>query len=273
MLKQRVATASFLLALLLVVLFLLPRQGFVVAVTAVFALAAWEWCNLTGFAQQWQRVAYAVFFAVLLFVLSQANVSEAHWVQPALGLTAAGWGLALVALWRYPQHVEWHQQVVMLLMGLWLLLPPAFGLMVLHEGARGSWLILLVIAVIAVSDIGAYLCGRRFGKRKLAVHVSPGKTWEGFWGGMAASSVFALLAACVLHLSLSAFVLFVLAQVLTAAVSVLGDLFESMIKRERGVKDSSQLLPGHGGVLDRIDGWTAAVPFFTLCYLVSGRFL
>jgi phosphatidate cytidylyltransferase len=126
----------------------------------------------------------------------------------------------------------------------------------------------LVIAVIAAADIGAYFSGRRFGRRKLAAQVSPNKTWEGFWGGTLANAVFALVLALVMQCNLLQTLGLIAAMVLVSCASVLGDLFESMMKRERGIKDSSHLLPGHGGVLDRLDGWTAAVPVFTALYLV-----
>lgn len=143
----------------------------------------------------------------------------------------------------------------------------------LQRMPAGAELILVLIAVIAVSDIGGYFFGRRFGRSKLAIEISPGKTWEGFWGGMCASFVFAILLGFFGGLEAVKFIKLCAVLVSTAAISVLGDLFESMIKRARGVKDSGQLLPGHGGVLDRIDGWTAAVPFFVLCYLVMGRLI
>jgi phosphatidate cytidylyltransferase len=271
MLKRRVATACVLIAVLFSVLFLMPYQAFVVADVFVFTVAAWEWSNLAGMVVMWQRIIYTFLFAVILFFLARLLMFDSTWAAPLLLLALAGWGLALSLLLHYPESAGWYRQSIMLAVGFWLLLPPALGLIILQGKSAGSSLILLLIAVVAVSDIGAYFCGRRFGKRKLAINVSPGKTWEGFWGGLGASFVFALIVGFLTHLVFSEFFLLVLVVICTAAVSVLGDLFESMVKRQRGVKDSGQLLPGHGGVLDRIDGWTAAVPFFTLCYLASGR--
>ncbi|HQQ63786.1 MAG TPA: phosphatidate cytidylyltransferase [Pseudomonadales bacterium] len=273
MLKSRVITACVLIAILFSILFLMPYQGFVVADLVVFTLAAWEWSNLAGSLPLWQRVVYAVFFPIVLFPLSGLVGAASVWFLPVLFLVVLGWGIALLMLWRYPDHVGWYRTDLMLGIGVWLLLPAAVGLLVLHRMASGSSLILLLVAVIAVSDIGAYFCGRRFGRHKLAVRISPGKTWEGFWGGICSSLVLAVLVGFFSRIPSLDFFLFCIVLVGTAAVSVVGDLFESMVKRERGVKDSGQLLPGHGGVLDRIDGWTAAVPFFTLCYLVTGRLL
>lgn len=272
MLKQRVITACVLLAVLAAVLLLLPYAGFAVFATLVFVLAAWEWANLAGLAQPKARFAYAGVFAVLFAVLAAAGLPQhTGLVVVVLSLSLAGWLAALVAVMRYPAVKTWHRPAVLMVVGLWLLVPPWLGLLVLQPAAPRSGLIWLAIAVIAAADIGAYFAGRRFGRHKLAVHVSPGKTWEGFWGGAAANAVLASVIGIILGLPWPAFAGFVLAMVLTAAVSVLGDLFESMVKRERGIKDSSQLLPGHGGVLDRVDGWTAAVPVFTLLYLLCGR--
>lgn len=272
MLRQRVVTACALLALLAAVLLWLPYEGFAVFASLVFVLAAWEWANLAGLAQPRERLAYAGAFAVLFAVLAATGMpQQTGLVVVVLSLSIAGWLAALVAVVRYPAAKAWYRPAALKVAGLWLLVPPWLGLLVLQPAAPRSGLIWLAIAVIAAADIGAYFAGRRFGRHKLAVHVSPGKTWEGFWGGAAANALMASVIALVLGLSWPAFALFVAAMVLTATVSVLGDLFESMVKRERGIKDSSQLLPGHGGVLDRVDGWTAAVPLFTLLYLLCGR--
>jgi phosphatidate cytidylyltransferase len=128
-------------------------------------------------------------------------------------------------------------------------------------------LILLIVAVVASADIGGYFTGRAWGKHKLKPAVSPGKTWEGFAGGVAAN----ILLALVLWQVTGSNLVILLAIILpTSLVSVLGDLLESMVKRHRGIKDSGALLPGHGGVLDRVDSLTAAAPVFALALLASG---
>lgn len=272
MLKQRVITACVLLLILALVLFVLPFNGFLEAISLLLVVAAWEWANMAGLCKTWQRLMYAGMFAVLFFVLMHLELQQwASVITGILFLAVFGWLLALFAVWRYPVNKGWQQTWLLLLIGLWLLAPAWLGLQLLQPAVMRSGLIWLVIAVIAAADIGAYFSGKRFGRHKLAVHVSPGKTWEGFWGGMSASAVLAIVIALVMNLHGMHFFFFVVAMVLVAAASVLGDLFESMVKRERGIKDSSQLLPGHGGVLDRIDGWTAAVPLFALFYLLFGR--
>lgn len=272
MLKQRIITACVLLLVLVLVLFVLPFNGFLEAISLLLVIAAWEWANMAGLCKPWQRFTYAGIFAVLFFVLMHIELQQ--WTSTITGIlffSVCGWLLALFAIWRYPVNKGWQQTWLLLLIGLWLLVPAWLGLQLLQPAMARSGLIWLVIAIIAAADIGAYFSGKRFGRHKLAVHVSPGKTREGFWGGMLASAALAGVIATVMNLHALQFLFFVMAMALVAAASVLGDLFESMVKRERGLKDSSQLLPGHGGVLDRIDGWTAAVPLFALLYLLFGR--
>lgn len=271
-LRQRVITACVLVLLLSLILFVLPYGGFVLAISLLFVVAAWEWANMAGLEKPWQRFSYAGLFASLFFLLAYLALQQrVSWMIALLSLSVSGWALALIAIWRYPENRVWHNREFLLFAGLWLLVPAWLGLQLLQPAVTGSGLIWLVIAVISTADIGAYFSGRRFGRHKLAIHVSPGKTWEGFWGGAVANVLLATMIGFFLDLPPSQFLGFVVAMVLVAAISVLGDLFESMVKRERGIKDSSQLLPGHGGVLDRIDGWTAAVPLFTLIYLLCGR--
>jgi phosphatidate cytidylyltransferase len=159
-----------------------------------------------------------------------------------------------------------------LLMGLLILLPAWFAAVyLLHLEGRGAVMVALVL-IVAAADIGAYFTGRRFGRHALSPSVSPGKTWEGFWGGITAVAMLSALGWALLperfdHLSLPAVVLVALA---TAFASVLGDLTVSMVKRVSGVKDSSSLLPGHGGLLDRLDSLCAAAPTFALSLILVG---
>lgn len=268
MLRQRVLTAVGLLALLAGVLFWLPHRFFVVAVSLLLVVAAWEWARLAGWEAIGQRVAYASAHALAYGAAACWLPLEAPGITVFLAVTSLGWLLALRAVTGYPQHTGWMQPGILACVGCWLLFPVWVSLLVLkNHGGRGE-LIALAIAVIAVADSGAYFAGRRFGGAKLAIQVSPGKTWAGFWGGLLSSLLLALAVGVGLGWPFRDVIIVVVALVLVAAASVLGDLFESMVKRARGIKDSGNILPGHGGILDRIDGWTAAMPLFTLFYLL-----
>ncbi len=153
-------------------------------------------------------------------------------------------------------------------MGLLTLLPTWLALVYLRALPNGEWKIVFLLGLVAAADIGAYFSGSTFGRRKLAPSVSPGKSWEGFWGGLALSMLLALAVwwFCWRTLPLPAWLLVVACTVLA---SVLGDLLESMIKRQRGVKDSGTLLPGHGGIMDRLDSISAAAPIFALGLLLA----
>ena len=136
--------------------------------------------------------------------------------------------------------------------------------------ANNLVVILYIFLVVWVADIGAYFAGRAFGKAKLAPRVSPGKSWAGVWGGLAAVALLAIVASLLANAGVAEAMLLVVASLVTGFVSVLGDLLESMLKRFRGIKDSSQLLPGHGGIMDRIDSLTAAIPVFALMITLLG---
>jgi phosphatidate cytidylyltransferase len=158
------------------------------------------------------------------------------------------------------------------LVGLAVLVPPWLALVAVHgSGSLGPWLMLFLLVLIWTADSGAYFAGRRFGRRKLAVHVSPGKSIEGVLGALLLGGLFALACGHALGYAGAALAAFVLLGIATVLVSVLGDLFESLIKRYRAVKDSGGLLPGHGGVLDRVDSLTAAAPFFAVGLAWLGR--
>lgn len=265
MLKQRVITACVMVAVLLLLLFWAPPALFCGAIVLLCALSAWEWTNLAGFSAQPVRVLYAVVLAAMLAVAAYV-MGVSHGVLPpvVLLLVMLGWCVAFGVVLTYPACRRWCKPPILAGVGVWLLLPCFYAVLYLKFLRPDGGLVLLVIAVVAAADTGAYFAGKRFGRHKLAPAVSPGKTWEGFAGGMLASSVLALAVSAMTSVMPPMWLL--LACVATAASSVVGDLFESLVKRERGVKDSGQLLPGHGGVLDRLDGWMPAFPMFALIY-------
>lgn len=273
MLKQRIITALVLVAVLFGALFYLPVPLFQLLLATAVLIATWEWSNLGGLQAYWQRALYVVLTAALM-------VMAAYWVGMSgtlnllvlEGLLIAGgvwWALSLLWIQGYPSSsVLWGARTTRLVLG-WLVMIPAWvGLCYLRELVHGEWLVILVVAVVAGADIGGFFVGRRFGKHKLAPQVSPGKSWEGFWGGLVTNVIWAL--ALGLWLGEGREWLLLAIVVPASLVSVLGDLLESMLKRHRGIKDSSQLLPGHGGVLDRIDSITAAAPLVALGVYMTG---
>lgn len=259
MLKARVITALLLVAAFLVVLFLLPPRaaGFVFA--GIAALAGWEWAGLMQ-ASARGRIVFAllVFGLCLLFWTSPDQGFPLLW-----GLSALFW-LAFALLWMKKQ---WSAACATL--GLVILLPTWAALVALH--GRSPLLLLAVMALVWVADIAAYFTGRTFGKHKLAPAISPGKTWEGVAGAVVGVLVYGLTIAPLLPVVRDIDrVLLAGCLLLLTALSVIGDLFESMAKRQAGMKDSSQLLPGHGGILDRIDSQTSTLPFVALgLYLLA----
>ncbi|MCK5893659.1 MAG: phosphatidate cytidylyltransferase [Endozoicomonadaceae bacterium] len=264
MLKQRVITALMLLPVVLCGVFLLPLSLFSTFIAVVIALAAWEWANLSGFSNQLVRVGYGLLIAGLIYFLSS--------VPPGflLGTGFAWWFMALMLVISYPaSKLVWENRVIRLLMG-WLVLLPAWGgLVYLKSQPQGNWLILYVFLLVWGADLGAYFSGRMFGQRKLAPVISPGKSWEGVFGGLLMTTLITLLVSWYQHLSLFECIGWVVVALVVTMVSVLGDILESMFKREAGLKDSSQLLPGHGGVMDRIDSLTAVIPIFAVFWILK----
>lgn len=268
MFKQRLITALVLAPLMLGGIFLLPVQEFGIFIGVIVTVAAWEWANMAGITQPIGRMAYAGLIAIALFATSQLLAQEAVYQTTALAIAGGWWLVALLFVLRYPKlSALWSAQATRALIGLVVLIPMWVGFMYLKQAAHSSLLILYLMFVIWGADTGAYFAGKRWGKSKLAVRVSPGKSWAGFWGGLATVLLISVVFAAYCHhyiraLNTSELLSLMFISVITTFASVLGDLLESMFKRFRGIKDSSSLLPGHGGVLDRIDSMTAAVPVF-----------
>ncbi|GAB2730228.1 phosphatidate cytidylyltransferase [Halomonas garicola] len=265
MLKQRIITAAWLAPLALAGLFGLDGGAFALFAGAIVLLAGREWANLAGVTTSLGRGLTVAGLAGVLLALWFAGAARAAW---PLALGALGWALNFYWVSRYPVGTaRWGSTPRRLAMGLWVLVPCWVGFNVLRATEPGGVWLLFVLLLVWAADIGAYFAGRRFGRRKLAPGVSPGKTWEGVWGGMGATALLALGFAVWQSLEAAAAAMLLVIAAGVTLVSVLGDLLESMLKRHRGIKDSSTLLPGHGGVLDRIDSLTAAVPIFALLYL------
>ncbi|MFT3758325.1 phosphatidate cytidylyltransferase [Thauera sp.] len=274
MLKTRIITAFALLFGLLAAVFFLPPAGWLVFCALVCGVAAWEWGALAGFAPM-LRVATAVAFGASCLLLGHVvGLSSPFPTGYELGLTplyviSAAFWLVLAPSWlvrKWPLS----DPVLALLTGFVVLVPTALALAQLR--AMGPWTMLIAMATVWVADIAAYFSGRAFGKHKLAPAISPGKTWEGAVGAVLAVTCFGLIVHGVRVGSLpDSMFAAVLVLMLWTAVSIIGDLYESLLKRQAGLKDSGSILPGHGGVLDRIDSLTSTLPTVTLLLVLIAQ--
>ncbi len=279
--KQRIITALILAPLVIAGIFFLPTQGVAMMAALVTLLGFWEW---TQFAPMRNGSRYLAILPSLLvlgisgcYLYPGVTGGMLSWPLMILLSSGALWWLGASALAvTYPKTRHWWQNSTPLkqLFGLLTLLPFMWSIIILkaqssadvaHYGAK---LVLFVCLLVWAADSGAYFVGKRWGRHKMAPNVSPNKTIEGLLGGVLAACLVGVLVSYGFELHFSSFWHLVLAIVATVVISVLGDLVESMFKRNSGIKDSSQLIPGHGGVLDRIDSLTAAFPIFTLSYLV-----
>jgi phosphatidate cytidylyltransferase len=272
MLKQRLLTAAILVPLVVWGILRLPTE-YLAMVLALFVLqGAWEWTGLMKISGSVKRGLYVLVVAAgLLGSWWLLRGDSSNWMAvPVLSLF--WWLLAIALVLQFPGAASrWSSSVAQFVIGLIVLIPTWLAVVALHEsGEQGPLLVMYLLSLIWVADSGAYFSGRAWGKRKLAPSVSPGKSWEGVAGGALLSLVYALGAAQVLGLPGNQWPLFVVLSLVTVLFSVLGDLTESMFKRHAGIKDSGTLLPGHGGVLDRIDSVTAAAPVFVVGFWLGG---
>ncbi|MFO7594597.1 MAG: phosphatidate cytidylyltransferase [Pseudomonadota bacterium] len=262
MLKQRVITALILAPLALWGIWQLSTESFAFAMALIFLLGAWEWSRLSGLHKRPGRTIYSAMLAAMMYgvyLLLQVD----NWILVILVIALMWWTLGLMTVLTYPQSgTLWQSAAARGAAGVFIMLPAWAAIVMLHQEFGAGYVILLVMLIWG-ADTGAYFAGRTFGRHKLAARVSPGKTWEGVFGGMALALAISVVGAYWLGAA-GNIPLFLLIVLLTVAISVLGDLIESLFKRIANLKDSGGLLPGHGGVLDRIDSLTAAAPMFTL---------
>ncbi|KEA64372.1 Phosphatidate cytidylyltransferase [Marinobacterium lacunae] len=261
MIKQRLLTALVLGVLVLAGVFLLPLQGFALGCWGVMFLAALEWANLASLKGA-VKTGYALFSAAVIAVLYFFLPPQ---LSPWLLVGAALfwlWGCYLIV--RYPARTGFSTRASKLLIGMAVVVPTWLALVDLKSLPEGNLALLMLLLLVWGADTGAYCAGKLFGRRKLIPGVSPGKTVEGLFGGVVTCLFIGLVAGLWRELPVPALVYVMALSLVTCLAAVFGDLFESMFKRERGIKDSGRLLPGHGGVLDRIDSLTAAAPIFML---------
>jgi phosphatidate cytidylyltransferase len=282
MLKTRVITALVAVAVLLAALFYFPKWAWGGLTMLVVLAGCWEWSRLSGFALRGGLafLSASVLLAALIFAV-HLDVLRVSWLQrayQAVFVTATLFWVVAAPLWL---RFAWHPRRA-LVSGLagWLVLFPAWiALLLLRD--MSPMLLLSVMVIVWIADIAAYFAGRRFGKTRLAQSISPGKTWEGVVGGLIGVMIYFLLWFTALRYFGATWAYWLILYgswlpfvfLLLGAVSVVGDLFESWMKRCAGVKDSSNLLPGHGGILDRIDALTSALPLAGLFVFVVSRYM
>ena len=267
MFKLRFATASILSLLFIISLAYLSTTNFVIFIMLVVLIAGWEWCDLSGIKSIFTKLLYIlVLLGSLLIasnyvgIYSQFNQVLSYQICFSVMLL---WAIIFLWLQGYPSSaILWSSKAVMLCLGVIILVATWVALASIMSLENGRYLLILAVTIIVLADVGGYAAGKLFGRHKLAPTISPGKTWEGLIGGMFLQ---AFLVGILLQLFPEKDALELCILVFPVAIcSVIGDLFESMLKRFRGVKDSSNLLPGHGGFLDRLDGFMAALPMFYL---------
>ncbi|EMY46817.1 phosphatidate cytidylyltransferase [Glaesserella parasuis] len=281
MLKERILSAIVMIILAVVALFWFSPLAFTIGLSAIVVLGMWEWAQFAGFKRPIARAIVAFVVTCLLIFPIMAETSYIQATRfltdetiPLLFVGCFWWFIAFGLVITYPNSASiWSKSVAAkFIFGFCTLVPFLIGTLALRfyqynlEQYQGTYLLLYVFLLVWGADSGAYFVGRAFGKHKLAPKVSRGKSWEGAISGVITSTIIAAIFLSLApnnvfgrELNTSAFIVL---SVITVAVSILGDLSESMFKRQAGIKDSSNLIPGHGGILDRIDSLTAAVPVF-----------
>ena len=272
MLLQRILTAS-ILAAAVIWLILQPTEIFVYLLYVIALVSGFEWARLGGIKSGVVRIIFA--FIVMLIAWSFIEFFYKYAIQYAF--ISAIWWFAMLVYLRHAVPVEKSTGVVIDKLAVAVLVVPAaaVSMYTIHKVDQGSDWLFYSLVLVWVADTGAYFAGKRFGKKKLAPKISPGKTREGLLGAVLATTVYTFFAGNYFNLDIQKMLLLLTLSFVLTLVSVAGDLYESLLKREAGLKDSGVILPGHGGMLDRIDSVLAAMPVFLvgftwLIYPVEG---
>ena len=259
-LKKRIITAAVLIVAALIFILLFSTPWFAVtALVLVVSIGGMEWANLVAL----KEIRKGLYVAWMLLLAYFAYKSQTlSWFFITLGFF--WWFINLVMLFRYKQGTSFYANnpLLLRLAGFFVILSAWSAAVILH--AHSPYLILFLVLLVAAADSGAYFVGKSFGKTKLVPQISPGKTREGLLGGFIAALIVAFIGASLLGLTEGYFRHFMYLSAIIALLSVAGDLFISLMKREAGAKDSGNILPGHGGILDRVDGLIATLPLFAL---------
>ena len=265
MLLQRILTAVPFGALAVWFILTQSPDSLFYALLFFISISAWEWSMLSGFNHVLMRIAYA--FAVIAVIWLVNTLLSNHYlnINAVLLLTVVWWLLVVYRMsTQHPQSAKNEQSILKLLIGFITLVPPAIAIVYIHQQDQGAHWLLYTLSLVWVADTGAYFSGKKFGRNKLAPKLSPGKTREGFYGAALATFLYSTAAGYFFDLDFIRIVELLIIGFFATIFSVAGDLFISLLKRERGVKDTGAILPGHGGILDRIDSITSSAPFFAL---------
>lgn len=267
MLKYRIITALILIPFILGLIIFASTPIFMISTGLIILFATWEWTTIIGWQNTKLRLLTVLGMSFLLFCSSWLPIVH------VLIFATAWWlfnGVCLMFFARDKLTDFFKQPAWLILAGLFTLISCWVAINQVHMMAFGRLWLLLMLFLIWAADSGAYFIGRFYGKHHMAPNISPKKTWEGFWAGLVSTLLTAVAAALLLHLSHAVWSQLFLLTLITFSFAIIGDLYISMLKRIRGIKDTGNLLPGHGGLLDRIDSLLAVMPAFSLGLLFMG---
>jgi len=264
MLYQRILTAIPLAAFVFWIIFFQPTTVFFYFLLFVVLVSGYEWAGLSGVNNKPLRLLFGMVIASLTWAVPQFLADYVQW----LIYVAVLWWFSISYFLKFarPKAASAELKLDKLLIAFVVLPAAALAMQKIHGMAQGADWLFYALALVWVADIGAYFSGKKFGKNKLAPNISPGKTKEGLIGAVIATSIYTLIVSYYFEMDTDHSTLLVLLSVILTFISVSGDLYFSFLKREAGVKDSGKILPGHGGILDRIDSVLAAMPVFVVGY-------
>ena len=268
MLKLRLITGFLLIIVTIAIVFFLPLPAFIAITTIVMLFAAWEWSVLIEYKRPIYRILYVLFIAIILWSTWYAAI------KPILIVSLIWWIIATYFILTYPKSAILFAQgiYVRALMGVFVLAPCWLSLITIKSAENGTAILIFIFCIVWGADIGAYFGGKWWGKHKLMPKVSPNKTWQGLYGGILLAIIVAVIGCIVFNIPPVYWLIIIMLAIVVTFFSVIGDLLESMLKRHINIKDIGGYLPGHGGLLDRIDSLTAALPMFLLGCLLFGLF-
>jgi len=264
MLYQRILTAIPLAAFVCWIIFFQPNAMFFYFVLFIVLISGYEWAKLSGVNAVVPRILFSVVITLVVWAVQQYAADYVLWMI----YIAVLWWFSITYFLKFakPKAENSNLKIDKLFIAFIVLPAAAFAMQKIHAMDDGAAWLFYALSLVWVADIGAYFSGKKFGKNKLAPHISPGKTKEGLIGGVIATSIYTLIASFYFELSTERAALLVLLSIILTIISVSGDLYISFLKREAGLKDSGNILPGHGGILDRIDSVLAAMPVFLIGY-------